>query len=286
MLKNIAGILVFLSVFLPSGLFAIEGRNDWTQPDQVRWTSFQNSVDTEMARIDFQGNFIPGRNGVSNIGESTHAWKNAFFNNVFVSSGFVNVHESYSVMAASNAVAYGSFLITTATLRNNGTTYAEHDLIQTTGVPRNVVIVSSFALTQSSTVLSGGATFYGTDARGFKVSEYVQYFATSIAAGNVAWVLIDSVTIQVTSAAAFLMANVTFNIGVSNKIGLANTIDVSSDIYKISCSTGIIRLGNTVVNATFNTIDLGGGAVPVAPNNSRSYDIWYTVKKRTPSQNQ
>lgn len=252
---------------------------DPTQPDVVAWTQYRNNVTTAIAALDRQGDFIPGRNIEQDLGESSHSWRNVYGGKFFSTGGIVNAMTNYGLVESSNSVGAVQFLISTTTLNNagGGTTYATIDLIIST-TPRNIVIQSSFSVNMATSILAGGATVYGVDARGLTRSELIQ-FSTAITEGNIAWAQISSITIQTSSTSLVGEQNVTIKIGYGNKIGLVNDLVLTSDIYKVTASNGNgnLALASQTIDLTEDTITFS-----VLPNGGREFHLWYKAKRSTP----
>ncbi len=69
----------------------------------------------------------------------------------------------------------------------------------------------------------------------------------------------------------------TINIGTGSKIGLANPIDATTDVYKVKKGTSDYPAASYTVNATYNTVDLStGGAIL----DGDDFTIWYKSNTR------
>jgi hypothetical protein len=257
---------------------------------------------TETVVIDHDGDFLPGRALVQDIGASSQPWNNVYTGGITVSSGIVNMHESFVDLSSGNATGAraGGLLISTANLIAGGSTYVGEAIVQSSGAPRNIIIVSSTVqVGASTTTLIGSATFYGYDGKGNFVSEMIRFSSRTIpisstvtmtetnpvlyyGVGNVAFAYISSFTIQITSmtdAFGESTEQVRIMIGWGQKIGLANDLQATGDVYKVTQTGGsdvTIAASNPSlgINTDYDTI-----VFPTLPNGASEYQVWYTTKK-------
>lgn len=274
----------------------------WRVTNTPIYSNAQSKISTEAVVVDYDGDILPGRNFAQDLGESTHSWNNVYTGGIVASSGIVNIHEEFVALSSGsfNAAGVGGFVASTGTLIAGGSTFIDVNIVQATGAPRNIVIVSSTAqIGASTTTLSGSCTFYGLDGKGNLVSEVIRFSTNMIpisstvtvtntgditkwlGVGNVAFAYISSFTIHIDSMTdAFGLSTefVRFQIGYGQKIGLANDIQSVSDVYMVT------QGGTNVTNATNNpaltiNTDLDTIIFPVLPNNVINYGLRYVVKK-------
>ena len=285
-MKFISKLYFALVLFLPSFLFAVE--NSPNSPDIVSYTQYRNGVSTGMFRIDRDGNIIPGRHGSSDIGESSHTYKAIWVDFIDVSSGLVNSVEEWTSIPAPSTFSlsgFRGFSITSATLNNQGTTYATTDITQST-VPRNITMSVDFPGVDPATIaLALGATVYGYNAQGLFTSELIRFSTSSqeaIGTGNIAWAHISSVTVRITSASQGVPITVFLHMGVTNQIGLLNPVEDSSDVYKVTEGDLAGRpfsltTVSPTINTTFDTINFSiDPALGAAINRKR---VWTRSKR-------
>jgi len=276
--KLIALLGLFAIMLLPHLAYTI-GPSNRQKPDGWGLTRVEAGIATHTIRVDFDGNILPGRNDFSDIGESTHQYRNAYVGSLSVSSGIQNVHEYFSDVpaASSNAVTSGNGLtITSTTLVDSGTTYITRDLTQMV-VPRNLVVRASFTTPSgTTTTLRGMATFYGINNLGINATEPI-VFSTADTFGSVAWASISSVTIEITSVTAgtFDPANVLVVFGSSDAIGLANVVESTGDIYKlVEAGADNVVDSSVIYDSTNYTI-----IFETAPDGSNDYSVWAINRK-------
>jgi len=309
-MKRLLAVLMFALACFPT----IAGAKEQTDPQRPnRWRleyRDQTGISTEAVSVDADGNFLPGDNYQTSIGESSHSWKKVWTGSLYVASGIVNVSEVFPNLlvgttdvakkAATDGIFARGFVIstrvleapTTNNLSSQATTYVTLDINQSSLTPRNVILYSVAASTNgglgiTTTTLSGMATFYGIDSLGKANWEQITFSTTippvvggvalssHVGVGNIAWVSISSVTIQVTSMTQntddFVVGAgvAVLNIAWGNKIGLANSIDSSGDIYQNSVPITADTTNETVYFA-------------VAPNGTRTYQLRYKARTSTP----
>lgn len=256
-------LLFALIAFSPGITHAVE-KSYFTQGQ------FRNSVSTVMMRIDMDGNIIPGRNILSDLGESTHAWRTGYFGSIDVASGILNVHETFVNLSSGSLMGLrnNGFSVSTITLMNSASTYFDNDVLQTTGAPRNLIVFSTgdngnTTAQLSTSVLVGCVTFYGIDNKGNPVTEAI-FFSTSVPSyanststilnyqpspgtvfggtetarvlgvGNVAWAYISSFTVQVTSISGGGGGNGYSPLNATIAIGFGNKIGLANSISNVS----------------------------------------------------
>lgn len=310
-MKRLLAVFLFALACYPSFASAKE-QTDRSRPNRWR-LEYRDAtgISTEAVSVDADGNFLPGDNYQTSIGESSHSWKKVWTGSLYVASGIVNVLEVYPNLlvgttdvakeAATAGVFARGFVIstrsleapTTNNLSNQATTYITTDFNQSSFTPRNVILYSVAAsswggLGQTTTTLSGSATFYGIDSLGKANWEQISFSTTippqmggvalssHVGVGNIAWATISSVTIQVTSMTqntddfAVGAGVAVLNIAWGNKIGLINQIDSASDIYMVSH-------GPVTADATNETVYFA-----IAPNSSNTYRLRYKARTSTP----
>jgi hypothetical protein len=138
-------------------------------------------------------------------------------------------------------------------------------------VPRNL----TWAFVSHANITGWTIIFTGTNAKGNAITE------TKITAAG--W---SGVTIQAfaTITSIVMITRVgtgvgdTINIGIGSKLGLANNINSSSDILKVSKNIAAAPpasdypAASITVNTTYDTVDVSTGAAIV---DSDTYTIWY-----------
>ena len=113
-------------------------------------------------------------------------------------------------------------------------------------IPRNVSIT-----TTNNSTPSGDVQVWGVSADGVTDSEEITVSAGSIAYGDIAWATLTKYVIPATVDSLDYVS-----LGISDKIGLTNTVSAEADVYKITLDgtdSSIIASGN--VDTTYNTID-------------------------------
>ena len=178
-MKRLLAVFLFALACYPTFASAKE-QTDRGRPNRWRLEYRDNTgISTEAVSVDADGNFLPGDNYQTSIGESSHSWKKVWTGSLSVSSGIVNVNETFpSLLAGTTDVAKpaGGFFISTRSLEapttNNlsgeATTWVTLDINQSTLVPRNLIIyavavASANGIVITTTTVSGNATFYGID---------------------------------------------------------------------------------------------------------------------------
>ena len=264
---------------------------------------YTNGVSTDAFCVDGEGRLTPLRNFTNDVGSDRTRWRSIYTQYVSASSGLVNVSEMFVDLSSGNlrgAVPVAGLTIPTTTLRNSPTTYFDVNLIQTTGAPRNVVCFSSALINPTTTTLAMSATFYGFNGKGEYTSEWIRLSTNTthissttvsvstdvrqwLGGGNVAWSYISSVTVQISSMTddmGLSVENPVLYIGHGQKIGLANNVVSSSDVYKITQAGGAdatVAVLNPLifVNTEFDTI-----VFSPLPNNADEKKVWYRFKQK------
>ena len=294
---------IFSLILLPATVKA-DSENNPNRPDIVGFGTKRYSMtdgttgSTIPVVINYDGSIIPARNAEQDIGNPTHTWRSVHAGTIAVAGGIVNVRELLYDIPAGVIDGFRTsgtgFIISTTNLIDQTSTYYEGSFTQSSGVPRNVVIYSSVnALGVTTTTVIGSCTFYGLDSLGRVTSESITFTtatltivnstATATGIGNVPFIYITSFTAQVTSTTQVQTGNPNFilRIGWGNKIGLANDIVTSSDVYKVvgPASQGDITTSvQATVNTDYNTVTFPG---PV-PDGADDRVVYYTIR-RSPS---
>ena len=182
MFRKIVGFAL-LAVVMASPVFAGEP-GDRLSPDAwgVGGPGSSRVSSQPVVRVDYDGDVLPAENARQSVGSPTETWKSGHFGSIEVTSGIANHTEFFFNLSSGNTLGMraAGFVVSTNTLRNSATTYIEHEIIQSSGAPRNVTIsVSSSVIgaigAASTMTLIGCATFYGYDAAGYFVSELVSF---------------------------------------------------------------------------------------------------------------
>ena len=272
MMKKILLIFGVLFLYFPNICKAIEPYNR-SQPDQVGYFSTEKS--TYIFRVDYDGNLLPGRNEFSDIGQSTGAYKRAFFGSINVASGIVNVVDKFTDVPGDNTTSYISITISTSTLINGSTTSITKDLAQPK-YARNLVISASVQFLVSSAIITGACTFYGISNLGVSGYERIA-LSTNETVGSIAWATISSFTVNATSFSQVSQSDALLRIGTTNSIGLSNIVLSTGDIYKL------IEMGvNNAVDSSV-TVDTTNSTIRFqnAPtsDSTRDYEVWYINRR-------
>lgn len=258
---------------------------------------------TSVVTLDADGDFKPGRHAVQDLGESTDTWREIYAVAVIITSGIVNVHETFVDLSSgvNSGMTPLGVSIPTSTLLESPTTYVAVNVTQTTGAPRNLICFSSAGagVPNTTTTLIMSATFYGYNGKGEFVSEWIQTSTNSISwstttvsnttdvvkyvgVGNVAFAYVSSFTVQITSmtnAFGLSTAGPIIVIGFGQKIGLANNVEATADVYKITNAGGADVTNPTLnplisIDTTYDTI-----VFSPQPNGVDEKGVWYKVKR-------
>lgn len=274
---------------------------------------------TPVIMIDWDGDLIPAKNLELSIGESTRAFKQGHFGTLNVTSGIVNIHEEFVDLASASLNGAGlssvGFSFTTDTLRGSTNTAIVADgqlrspITQSSGAPRNLVVWAATSAVSGwngasigTQTLCGTATFYGFDAFGDRIVEVIRFSTRNIGdpglsgstntvanssdvvrytgVGNHAWAYVSSFTVRIDSITnTYTNPTIVIKIGFGNKIGLANNVTSTADIYKVSDVGGAdvtdpIANPAVVLDATYDTVTF-----PTAPNGINEKRIWYKVRQ-------
>lgn len=286
MLKKIIGLSSFLVVSVISlsfGYVAVDG--SYPTKDQWALSRMKNGQSTTTIRVDFYGNLLPGENNTNDIGESSHAYKAAYINDVYSKTGLISYKETWlDPVAKSQVGVFQGITISSDSLVQAGTTYITADLTQPT-FPRNIVVFTSITLNGVAITtgnITGTAIVKGVDSLGNSNTETLAVVSTANATaglGNIAWATISSVTIRLsvlstgTIVGAVLIQNC---IGTGDKLGLVNDLNVVGDMYK-AVEAGVDKSSatSTTVNTTYSTYQ------PIsAVNGSNDYELYYKINKR------
>ena len=286
-IKKFLAAVCFFSLL---STYALTIDNKPSTPNISKWARSQGS--TVGVVIDFHGNVLPTVNASQSIGTSTETWSiNA--SNLFVSSGLIAVSEEWESIPVPSSATHSrgmSFLISTVTLANQGTTYTSVDITQST-VPRNVVgIVELERAGTSTNVFVCSVLVTGWDSKGFYNRERISISTVTgdtadqpIGSGNIAWLHIDSFTVTLSSKSASSAGTVYLMLGTSNQIGLLADVDNSSDVVKILEGQVATRPNTapqsggsiTTVNTVYDTVSFGSSPGVV----SQRKKVWYRTKR-------
>lgn len=126
---------------------------------------------------------------------------------------------------------------------------------------------------------SGDIVIAGVNAKGQTISEAITVNPGGIRIGNEAFATITTITIPAT-----IPATDTIDVGIGSKLGLANIIYATADVYKVTRTTGgapgasaadySVQGTDITVNITYHTVDMAIGAGIVAGD---CYAINYKV---------
>lgn len=300
-MKRLFAVLMFALACYP--VFA--GAKEQTDPQRPnRWRleyRDRTGISTEAVSVDADGNFLPGDNYQTSLGESTHAWKKLWTANIYVDSGIVNMGEYFVDLQAGTSDEYRvvGFAISTTNVISQTSTYYSADMsTYAPSVPRNIVVYSSAAgIGRTTTTISGNLYVFGIDAQGKANSETI-YFSTrtpgelggmtfssnstpaGIGVGNVAWASISSFTISVTSYTQSITDqnyNFIFRIGTGFKIGLTNNLTNASDIYYASELSSPVSYTSLSVDTVNDTVKFNRD-----PDGINDYVIRHRVRTSVP----
>lgn len=298
-MKNLL-LAAYFSILSCGISFAVSENSESTgEPDAIcAGTIYTNGVSTDAICVDAQGTISPVRNLTNSIGSSRVRYKDIFTAALHTSSG--NVKSAYYAQVSSlaltgaggNSTGIG-FTVSTRTLEEAPTTYISAlDIDPSSGGARNLTLyvasdtVSSGIGVFSTTTLILSCTAYGYDNKGNFVSEQIYASTNSVMAlssstisvpnirrvdvvgiGNVAWLHITSITIEVSSMTASYGAGNTRNpilvIGYGYKFGLPGDIDSVADVLRVE-EGGLDRTDQTLypklsINPTWDTIGFNAG---------------------------
>jgi hypothetical protein len=297
MLKRVFYALAFFAFMFCAGT-ADAKENKPGQPDQWALSKSIKGVSTTTVRVDQDGNFYPGMNLAQTIGESTHAWIQAYIGQLYVdkilslSTGSISSdHEVFLAIPDSSTDAFksGGLLLSTFSLTQNASVYYYADVTTQPVVPRDLIVFSSCTVGVGTTTLIGNVTFYGLNAVGNSVQEMIT-FSTTIPTstdlstgglGVVAFASISSFSVQLTSVTdvfGLQTSSVIVMIGEWNKIGLSNVFTSTSDVYNVVEGISNVPVAST---GTGMRIDVANSTIYFKnpPNSSRNYQVWYRRKR-------
>ena len=180
-------------------------------------------------------------------------------------------HETWSAPAAANTDTIKAVGISSATLISVSTTWATGDFDARQITPRNfkVQVGSSTDGGAYNGAAVGTIVFTGTDSKGQAAVETVAISSNSTA-GNVAFASLSSIVCTMTTLGDAGCATPCINIGIADKLGLANDISATSSIYKVLAAGAVEQSGTYTANATYDTIKFSD-----VPDASNDYEIWY-----------
>jgi len=134
-------------------------------------------------------------------------------------------------------------------------------------VPRNLTLTVTDG---NASISAFTITVVGVDAKGNAVTEAWVFGGGLVQTGVVAFATVTSITITDLVGAG---VGDTVDVGIGSKLGLANIIYATADVYKATRTTGgagaatagdYSGAGNITVNATYHTVDMATGAGIVA----------------------
>lgn len=132
-----------------------------------------------------------------------------------------------------------------------------HTSVTSPDVPRNIMIrITNTDGANPQTPSGGNIVVHGINARGFAVFETLSVPATSISAGRTSDVFGVVAFARVTSIDYYpeTNTNITVSVGISNRIGLGNSVYTSEDVFKVTrngvCIIRIVDPTNDTINLT------------------------------------
>ena len=144
-------------------------------------------------------------------------------------------------------------------------------------VPRNL----TWAFDSHAQITAYTLVFTGTDAKGATITD--TFTQASGWAGTTAKAYATITSIQLTARTGTGAAD-TMDIGIGSILGLANNIDATTDVYKVTKSAAAGNAAdysgaaNVTVNATNDTVDVSTGAAIV---DGDKFTIWYKSNMNT-----
>lgn len=280
MLKKIG--LSLLTVFM-FGALAFAGNADSEEDRYNREGIWDTSLSTYVFRVS-SGGHISNHLRTGELGSPTANWKKLYLadNGIITSTGIVRHNELFlDLPAKSQSAVLAAAAVSTTTLATGGTTYGPVDFLQPS-VPRNIVILATAAsLVGQSTIAITGVNHcfvQGINSVGVSTREYVTLVSTTDAAvgrGNVAWAYISSVTITGVTFNGLPEPTLKIFIGTSDKIGLVNDLENTSDVYHLN--EGGNAISSATISAVYNTTTF-----TTTPNGALDYVVRYIQKFFTP----
>ncbi len=322
MFRNKAFLLIgLLALAMSYSPLSAALNDDPMRPDIVGWGA--DATTAPIMGIDNDGDLLPSRHNRYDVGEPTRAIKTVHAINLDVAGGIHSTHETFIQLSSGDVYGMkvtGFVVSTVAVAAPAAATFLDTDITQSSGAPRNVTIYASSAPivaagapfgagVASTHTLIGGATVYGFDGKGIFTSEFISFSSATISrstetgaglcqtqncnaggngmgVGNVAFAYVSSVTVQVSSQSSQISGNIVLVLGYGNKIGLANAITNSSDVYKMTVHrstahpTSTFDVSNRAtyptwsINTTYDTL-----AFPFILDGLKTWDVWYRSRK-------
>jgi len=227
----------------------------------------------------FEGNILETTGSYFIAGGAVH---NIYRNNILINPGaqkmFNAEQDPSNVIYEKNCDAFADIqAVSTTFVGSWAGTGAEQEInpgdpgwAAQPDVPRNLTVTCT-----KNDSPSGDVVIEGTDAKGNSISESFTIVAPGTRTGVKAFATISEITIPAT-----VPAGETIDVGIGSKLGLCNTIYETSDVYKVTRTTGTgataadysVQGTDITVNAAYDTIDMATGAGIVAGD---CYIVWY-----------
>lgn len=205
-----------------------------------------------------------------------------------VIEGITNEYQKWVAPAAASQTQIFNTYITTNVLSGGGTTFYDNasrtsDFTQLTSsadgsvsyVGRNLSVICAWSVgnsTHSST--NGTVLFNGINCKGSAVTETV-YLSTGIVYSLNAFTHITSMVIKLPNFAEIVQSSISVSIGVGPKVGLYNSIDDATDIYRVSEKGADVLPTAITVDDTYDTVTF-----VTAPDGKESREVWYRAVSR------
>lgn len=282
---------VYIALLAIFGLVALAGngfcegfnsRTEWSNESNSAFAPTVAGKTTCYYFITNEGDIMPGRNALQDVGSPTQTWRNFYVSSLSVkdlvaetlsvSSGIVNIHETFLQINTSAQSSIGTVTFDTHTFTSTGAVLTPAMITQST-VPRNVIAITTFTGASHLEHWEGTLIVYGTDSKGMETVESITVTTSVLSGvGKVAFSYISSMTISASSV-TILSANVAILwVGFGNAIGLAN-IPATNGVYKVN--EGGQDVQNAVVDEENGTINF-----VTDPNDVYNYDAWYNAVRR------
>lgn len=185
------------------------------------------------------------------------------------SGGVLNVKQEFISPVKASTVAY----IGSDTVEPSTSTPIVYSLALSSytmpATSRNITAV----IDGGATSFEGTLTIAGLDARGHSAIEVVN-ISTVAASGNVAWSVVDSLTVE-TSTFAASGTEVDINIGTGDKLGLINDISAVADVFKIVEDGNFVAVSGDRINVNYGTFTPSS-----ATDGTKNYEVHYKATGR------
>ncbi len=204
----------------------------------------------------YDSDVAPFSNNTRDLGTSSLKWRTIYSSGI---AGGIIQSQSWVDMAAASSITVFSVAFTTTTLTTGTTVWTQ--AITSPATPRNITAgfdFSAYNAVAGTQVVNGTVSISGMDNHGNTLTEVIVSSRVEIA-GNVAFVRVDTITINVTFGQSTnqYTAGVYANIGMGSKIGIAGDLNYATDLISVNEAGTNIKYNNASLslNTNYDTIN-------------------------------